>query len=583
MSKPFLNSIFIITLVIAMVGLNFAGDKELKLDDLQYGQIHMGGFALTQPTRVAIEAVGAGGSKWVRRLHNHWLDKHNQFAYAWILNVETREMVWRMTIDNTKASRWHEWSRTFEGDVRLDKGRYEVYFSTVKPHFNRMDDGFFSFDKLLRKMLGSEESWWDQVDRWHVTISGVDSVYSKQDVLGIHENIKNSAIIHLTDMQDGEQKHRGFTIAEGIKIKIYGNGEGFEGKMYDYGWIVDAKTRERIWEMREPLSQYGGGAVKNRRFEQTFHLKPGSYLVYYQLDGSHSPQKWNANPPYDPFFWGIAISPAEKSFDSSIVETYSEAEKQALVSIDGVGDYAYKEEAFRLEKNARIRIYALGEGVDGDMYDFGWISNRNTGEIVWKMRYHKTNHAGGAAKNRLFNDQIQLKAGDYLLHYQSDDSHSYEGWNDRPPQYPEKWGIAVFPVENQNVYKKLDADRTDRLQIIAQLKHIGNNEYLRKQFRIDDPTRIRVVCVGEGDWDEMYDYGWIKNMDNGSNVWKMRYRDTRHAGGADKNRKVDTIFTLTEGVYQVRYRSDDSHAFNRWNDDPPFNPEDYGITIYRLP
>ena len=43
-----------------------------------------------------------------------------------------------------------------------------------------------------------------------------------------------------------------------------------------------------------------GGADKNRLFDGTLHLAPGSYLVYYRSDGSHSYDDWNAAPPPPP-------------------------------------------------------------------------------------------------------------------------------------------------------------------------------------------------------------------------------------------------------------------------------------------
>ena len=53
-----------------------------------------------------------------------------------------------------------------------------------------------------------------------------------------------------------------------------------------------------------------------------------------------------------------------------------------------------------------------------------------------------------------------------------------------------------------------------------------------------------------------------------------------HAGGADKNRLADTTIVLPEGKYLLRYKSDDSHAFNLWNAAPP-DYNFYGIALYR--
>ena len=76
-----------------------------------------------------------------------------------------------------------------------------------------------------------------------------------------------------------------------------------------------------------------------------------------------------------------------------------------------------------------MRIYALGEGSEGDMNDYGWIEDAKTGRIVWEMGYRMTDHAGGARKNRMFNGTILLQAGDYNVYYESDDSHAFNDWN----------------------------------------------------------------------------------------------------------------------------------------------------------
>ena len=43
------------------------------------------------------------------------------FAYAWILDASSREMVWRMTINNTTGDWWGKWNRTFEEEVSFSK------------------------------------------------------------------------------------------------------------------------------------------------------------------------------------------------------------------------------------------------------------------------------------------------------------------------------------------------------------------------------------------------------------------------------------------------------------------------------
>jgi hypothetical protein len=81
--------------------------------------------------------------------------------------------------------------------------------------------------------------------------------------------------------------------------------------MYDFGWIDNDETGQTEWEMTWRNTDPAGGADKNRKFEGTIVLDPGTYEVNYITDGSHSFNDWNASHPRDPKSWGITVSLAE--------------------------------------------------------------------------------------------------------------------------------------------------------------------------------------------------------------------------------------------------------------------------------
>ena len=120
--------------------------------------------------------------------------------------------------------------------------------------------------------------------------------------------------------------------------------------------------------------------------------------------------------------------------------------QQNLISeINKVTDFAAESRNFSITKETDILLFAIGEGFGQDMYDYGWIENVATGDTLWKMSIDKTVHAGGAIKNRLVNSTIRLSAGKYILHFISDESHSYNRWNSTPPDYA-FYGIALFEL-----------------------------------------------------------------------------------------------------------------------------------------
>ena len=63
------------------------------------------------------------------------------------------------------------------------------------------------------------------------------------------------------------------------------------------------------------------------------------------------------------------------------------------------------------------------------------------------MKEEKAEYAGGAVKNKVTKQLLKLDAGDYLVYYKTDDSHSYPDWNEDPPRDRENWGITVFRLD----------------------------------------------------------------------------------------------------------------------------------------
>jgi CubicO group peptidase (beta-lactamase class C family) len=118
-----------------------------------------------------------------------------------------------------------------------------------------------------------------------------------------------------------------------------------------------------------------------------------------------------------------------------------------------------------------------------------------------------------------------------------------------------------------------------KLPVIAQIVQVLNKEDKTVPFSLPSSQDVRIFAIGEGQGSQMSDYGWIED-DKGSRVWEMQGPKTMHAGGANKNRKVDAQITLPAGNYKLRYKSDDSHAFDNWNNLPP-DINFWGIAIYK--
>ena len=255
---------------------------------------------------------------------------------------------------------------------------------------------------------------------------------------------------------------------------------------------------------------------------------------------------------------------------------------EVIVSLTMVGDGETLDQGFTLTRSLDVRVLALGEGTGGEMHDYGVILDAATRRPIWRMRMRDTHHAGGAEKNRMIDEVLSLDAGSYLVHYVSDDSHSYGDWNSAAPEFPELWGITLLSAHgslDRDVVRPYDP--VDDESVLARIVGVRDDEYRAARFTLDRPAEIRVYAIGEGDRSDMYDYALIEDAGTGAVVWRMSYSRTEHAGGAQKNRLFDGVIRLQAGQYSVVYQTDGSHSSGDWNSSAPDDPFNYGVTVSR--
>ncbi|MCH7878518.1 MAG: hypothetical protein IH914_04290 [candidate division Zixibacteria bacterium] len=414
----------------------------------------------------------------------------------------------------------------------------------------------------------------------YFTVSAQRDTYATYDP---EESARETMVVDFRRVSNDERLQKGFTLSREMKLIVRASGEYSQsGAIFvDHGWIVDADTRKRVWEMDKWSTRYAGGARKNRDVQEEITLPAGNYLVYYMSDGSHSYDEWNAQPPFDPLSYGISVMVTDKADKSNVTGFTYNPREAVILAIDRVGNHAFESQGFRLKKDTQLRIHGLGEFAFNAFADYGWIENTATMHTVWEMDEDNTTHAGGATKNREFDNVITLSAGEYIAYYVSDGSHSYRSWNSAKPFEPKKWGLTVYGV-GKNFDKNsvtLFDEKELETESLASLTRLGDDEDVSKRFTLTAPTTVRIYALGEGSGGRMHDYGWIENYETGRTVWKMRYRRTRHAGGAKKNRLVNVTIDLEPGEYEVIFVTDGSHSFRDFNASRPRDPQRWGITI----
>ena len=570
MNRAFLTVLFAFSL--GLGGICVAQDNVLvNIRDVHKRDVKFEGFTLNESQSISINIVASGKERplWTR---------------AWILNADTREVVWNIRHATPKDD--DRSSTQFADKIILPKGSYEVYYASFPfPYFNI--DGFSGFmdflgDKVFR-WNDKDDDAADNTRDLSIVVSGNGTHLTREAVEKRQTEYKKSSVLSMSGLWDNQSEHQGFILSKPTQLSIYAIGEARSDGAYDYGWIRNVKTGEVVWTMMNKDLKHAGGDRKNRMANETISLPAGTYAAFFVTDDSHSAREWNAPPPYDPEFWGMTvrtIDPASKQ-NVQLYEYENVPAKNVIVELTRVRDKELRSKGFTLKRGIDVRVLAIGEGRDREMYDYGWITDGKTNKKVWEMKYIETEHAGGADKNRMIDKVIHLDNGSYMVYFVTDGSHSYRDWNSSPPFDQEHWGITLIGTED-----KFDAsdiapydDQNDK-SILARIVRVGDDERRRKSFTLEKDSEVRIYAIGEGRDHEMYDYGWIEDAKSGRTVWEMTYSMTEHAGGAEKNRQFDGTIVLKAGEYVLRYRSDDSHSFEDWNEDPPSDPFNWGITVY---
>lgn len=566
--KTFLLCVSTLLLITVLHG------QSVEVGNIYPNEIGIQAFSLSSDSKV--DLIGTGGV---------FRDNYRVLVYyGWVIDAKTRKVVWH-AFDDLRGTDLEDpvGLYDFRDDITLPAGDYELYF-TGGYNDRGWSNGWvnLSFDHFIDDLFDSrnhEKFRTSFRDEMFLKVSASSLVeISKEDVI---KSRLSEAVVYFIMARDGEHFEQGFTLTDETDLKVYAIGEGNRDEMFDYTWIYDAATRERVFEMDYRNTSFAGGVKKNLMVDEEITLPAGSYVVNYRSDGSHSFEEWNSLPPDDPEFWGVAIFPANARAYKNVTKYNPPKMAEPIAEIVRVRNHETKSVGFELPESTRIKIQCIGERGYDDMADYGWVVDADTRKTVWKMKEYRSTHAGGASKNRMVEDDIELPAGKYVAYYRTDDSHAYNSWNSSAPYEAERWGLAIWATKESDVeqIKTFSESEYSSERVISEILRLGDHDYQKEYFTLDQDTRVTITAIGEGSDGYMNDYGWIKSMDTGRLVWEMEYGDTEHAGGARKNRKVVETITLSKGEYRLSYETDGSHSYRDWNAAAPDNPEGYGISV----
>ncbi|HEY0651837.1 MAG TPA: hypothetical protein VGD65_01875 [Chryseosolibacter sp.] len=370
------------------------------------------GFSLSAETTIRIYAIGE-------------LEREETFDYAWIYDVDKRKRVWVMDYSNSDYAGGARKNRVSDEELKLPAGNYLVSYVTDDSHaYNDWNS------------LPPDDPQFSGVTIW---------ANNKANIVPFKMPEEVTPVLQITQVRDDAHVTKGLTIKSAVDLRVLSIGEQSDDEMVDNGYIMNAATRQVVWDMADRRKEHAGGAEKNKMVDETIRLEKGDYIVAFTTDDSHAFGDWNSGPPHEQDHYGITLWVTKKEDlpKISLFDPTSFKNKDVVVEILRVRDDEQFSETFTLDRDTNLRIFAIGEGDDDELVDYGWIRNTDTGKVVWEMTYRNTEPAGGAAKNRLFNGTIILPKGTYKVYYETDGSHSYRDWNASPPRDPERYGITI--------------------------------------------------------------------------------------------------------------------------------------------
>jgi hypothetical protein len=126
---------------------------------LQSEQVRHDAFSIDRPVRIAIDAVGSFEAEG---------ERSRLSAYGWILDRESRDVVWRMEPDHAALGRGT--LAVVVDTVQLAPGTYDVYFTS---YGNERTSSFGGID-ILERLFRARSKWKDDEDEWKLIVQRGD-------------------------------------------------------------------------------------------------------------------------------------------------------------------------------------------------------------------------------------------------------------------------------------------------------------------------------------------------------------------------------------------------------------------------
>ncbi|ARA93262.1 hypothetical protein AWN76_008870 [Rhodothermaceae bacterium RA] len=260
-------------------------------------------FTLSQPLTVVVYAVGELGRG------------DDRYDHAWITRAPGSDVVWRMSRAASRPAGGHENNRVEIAFLPLQPGTYTVHYET---------DGSHAFGNWSNGAPTHPERW--GVTLFPLPASVEPGVIQQQPdaapgEAGPMAGMPTAApppptppppdperlVLQMAPLGNEVRRDERLVVSEPTTYRLYALGELSLSGRYDYGWIERADTGDIVWEMTWENTRPAGGDDRNRFFEGTIRLEPGTYVVHFRTDWSHAYGDFGGEAPAYPEHWGLTI------------------------------------------------------------------------------------------------------------------------------------------------------------------------------------------------------------------------------------------------------------------------------------
>ena len=540
----------------------------IVFEDLKDRELEHAFFEVDDAARVVIRATGSFDER---------PGAEGLAAQAWIIRCSDHTVVWRMDPSNVERGRGT--LASIQGDTLiLEAGLYEAYFS--------------SYGQVAAR---GQRPWRSDRDHWLFVLDGEDEDAAVRQVWERQHPVTSGSLLwQAAPLENNEQREHIFEVSRPTTIGTYAVGQITNdpvNSLRDYSRIEDAVSGAAVWGLSRDNTEPAGGLPDNRIYSGAVALQPGVYRALVSTDRTHAYGDWRGNPPYDPEAWGITL----RSEDPDAIRAFDPwLSRTPLISFTQVGNDADLIQRFQVSERISVVAYAIGEITSsGATYDYAQLFEELPGRrrAVWSMSWDASVHAGGGRKNRVEVAFLTLDPGTYMFRYESDGSHAAGSWNVDMPDYPERWGVSLFPVSAESqegvftllenlALKEKEARDLEASVIDVDWTRLEGGVAESFSFRLGERGLLHISATGEFIQSKAYDYGWISSVSGGEKVWEMTYANTEAAGGSANNRRFDDTVELPAGEYTINFKTDDSHHYDDFGGSPPDRPEDWGIRVH---